>query len=94
MYLNVSVCVVHPEPRTQDSRGGPDDEDEDGEEQGPAHSGGEEEKEGEEEEEALHWRGPGQCTHRGSLQQVNMLFGIWNQPKQLYWCETRELNLF
>ncbi|XP_044048281.1 zinc finger protein ZFPM1 isoform X4 [Siniperca chuatsi] len=46
------------QPRTQDSRGGPEDEDRDGEEQGPTHSGDEEEEEGEEEEEELQWRGP------------------------------------
>ncbi|XP_029290029.1 zinc finger protein ZFPM1 isoform X2 [Cottoperca gobio] len=49
------TSLYNEKPRTQDSRGGPDDEDEDGEEQGPTHSG--EEEEGEE-EEVLQWRGP------------------------------------
>lgn len=57
------VCVVHPEPKTQDSRGGTNNEDEDWEERGPTHSGGEEEEEAEEEEEVLQWRGPGQFSH-------------------------------
>lgn len=57
---NVTVCVVHLEPRTQDSGGGPDDEDEEEEERCPAHSGGEEDEDGEEEEEAMQWKGPGQ----------------------------------
>lgn len=67
----MTICVVYPEPRTQDSHGGPDDGDEDGEEQGPTHSDGEEE---EDEEEMLQWRGPGQYAHRGSVQPVNMSF--------------------
>nr|XP_020468341.1 LOW QUALITY PROTEIN: zinc finger protein ZFPM1 [Monopterus albus] len=50
--------LYNEEPRTQDSRGGPDDEDEDDEEQGPIHSGRKEEEEGKEEEEVLQWRGP------------------------------------
>lgn len=58
----MTVCVVYAEPRTQDSRGGPDDKDEDGEEQGSVHSGREEQEEGAEEEEVLQWRGPGQCA--------------------------------
>ncbi|KAK2918304.1 zinc finger protein ZFPM1 isoform X1 [Channa argus] len=49
--------LYNEEPRTEDSRGGPDDEDEDGEERCPTHSSGEEE-EGDEEEEVLQWRGP------------------------------------
>lgn len=56
------MSVLCPEPRTQDSRGGPDDEDE--EERCPTHSGaGDEEEEGEEEGEALQWRGPGEYIH-------------------------------
>uniref|UniRef100_UPI0037E8FDD0 zinc finger protein ZFPM1 n=1 Tax=Semicossyphus pulcher TaxID=241346 RepID=UPI0037E8FDD0 len=50
--------LYNEEPRTQDSRGGPDDEDEDGEERGSTHSGGEEDEEGAEDEEVSHWRGP------------------------------------
>ncbi|XP_029992386.1 zinc finger protein ZFPM1 [Sphaeramia orbicularis] len=51
--------LYNEEPRTQDSRGGPDDEDKDGEEPvHPTHSGGEEEEDGEEEEEVLQWKGP------------------------------------
>lgn len=57
--FNVNVCVVFAEPRTQDSRGGPDEEDEDGEEQGSVHSSREEQEEETEEAEALQWRGPG-----------------------------------
>lgn len=60
----------------QNSRGGPDDEEEDGEEQGSTHSGREEDVEGLEEEEALQWRGPGQCAHRGSAQPVNTSLSI------------------
>ncbi|XP_069384614.1 zinc finger protein ZFPM1 [Paralichthys olivaceus] len=45
------------EPKTQDSRGGANNEDEDGDERGRRHSGGEEDEEGEDEEEA-QWRGP------------------------------------
>lgn len=71
----MTVCVVYPEPRTQDSHGGPDDEDDDGEEQGLTHSGGEEE---EEEEEVLQWRGPGQYARSSPVQPVKMPFGIWN----------------
>lgn len=59
MFFNVTVCVMCAEPRTQDSRGCPDEEDEDGEEQGSIHSGREEQEEGTEEEEVLQWRGPG-----------------------------------
>lgn len=63
LFIFLNVCV-YPEPRTQDSRGGPDDEYEDREEQGSTHSGREEQEEGaEEEEEVLQWRGPGQCGH-------------------------------
>ncbi|KAK2841747.1 hypothetical protein Q5P01_011947 [Channa striata] len=50
--------LYNEEPRTQDSRGGPDDEEEDEEEPCATHSGGEEEEEGDEEEEVLQWRGP------------------------------------
>ncbi|XP_034541737.1 zinc finger protein ZFPM1 isoform X2 [Notolabrus celidotus] len=50
--------LFNEEPRTQDSRGSPDDEDGDGEEQVSTHSGGEEEEAVAEEEEVSHWRGP------------------------------------
>ncbi|XP_031141205.1 zinc finger protein ZFPM1 isoform X2 [Sander lucioperca] len=59
-----SSAQIAREPRTQDSRGGPNDEDEDGEEQGPTHSGGEEVEEGEEEEEVLQWSGPDDLEFR------------------------------
>ncbi|XP_060892388.1 zinc finger protein ZFPM1 [Labrus mixtus] len=56
--------LYNEEPRTHDSRGGPDDEDEDGEEQNSTHSGGEDEEERGEEEEVSHWRGPDELELR------------------------------
>ncbi|XP_070686360.1 zinc finger protein ZFPM1 [Pempheris klunzingeri] len=50
--------LYNEEPRTQDSRGGPNDEEEDGEEQASTHSSGDEELDGVEEEKVLQWRGP------------------------------------
>lgn len=61
--VNLTVCSLLLEPRTQDSQGGPDDEDGDGEEQVSTHSGGEEEEAGVEEEEMSQWRGPGMWTN-------------------------------
>ncbi|KAM9854191.1 zinc finger protein ZFPM1 [Aulostomus maculatus] len=58
--------LYNEEPRTQDSRGAPDEEDEDGEEHGLTHSTGEEEEEdGEEEDRVLQWSGPDELEFRG-----------------------------
>lgn len=56
VFLHYVVFCV-PEPQSQDSRGGPEDEDQAMEEQAPVHSGVDKEDEGDEENE--QWTGPG-----------------------------------
>lgn len=71
MCSSETACALFPDPRMQDSRGGPGDEDEDEEQPCPTHSGSEEEEE-RDKEEAPQWTGPGQYTHtHGSIGRPN-----------------------